>query len=186
MPGWDFPGGPMGKNPPSNEADVGLIPGIMQGTKIPHARRQEWACVPQPQWSVTHEVTKVFRAAAGNQCSQINKFLKKNKIDARLQEAHVVKKEPWRSTLPTQLGHRGDKNLSQRPFWSKLESNRTENLKSCHVKWARHDQPERSEWSRVTSHPSVCPPAVLVGILVGRHPYSSGLTGWAIHYPFPK
>ena len=30
-----FPGGPVGKNPPSNAGDTGSIPG--QGTKIPHA-----------------------------------------------------------------------------------------------------------------------------------------------------
>ena len=32
---WDFPGGPMVKNPPSNAGDAGSIPG--RGTKIPHA-----------------------------------------------------------------------------------------------------------------------------------------------------
>ena len=32
---WDFPGGPVVKNPPYNAGDVGSIPG--QGTKIPHA-----------------------------------------------------------------------------------------------------------------------------------------------------
>ena len=31
---WDFPGGPVVKNPPCNARDVGLIPS--QGTKIPH------------------------------------------------------------------------------------------------------------------------------------------------------
>ena len=34
----DFPGGPMVKNPPSNEGDAGSIPGW--GTKIPHAAGQ--------------------------------------------------------------------------------------------------------------------------------------------------
>ena len=34
----DFPGGPVVKNPPSNAADMGLIPG--QGIKIPHAAGQ--------------------------------------------------------------------------------------------------------------------------------------------------
>ena len=33
---WDFPGGPMVKNPPSNALDMGSIP----GTKIPHASGQ--------------------------------------------------------------------------------------------------------------------------------------------------
>ena len=35
---WDFPGGPVVKNPPSNAGDAGLIPGW--GTKIPHAAGQ--------------------------------------------------------------------------------------------------------------------------------------------------
>ena len=34
---WDFPGGPVVKNPPSNAGDVGSVPG--QGTKIPPCRR---------------------------------------------------------------------------------------------------------------------------------------------------
>ena len=32
---WDFPGGPVVKNPPSNAGDPDAIPD--QGTKIPHA-----------------------------------------------------------------------------------------------------------------------------------------------------
>ena len=32
---WDFPGGPVVKNPPSNTGDVGSMPG--RGTKILHA-----------------------------------------------------------------------------------------------------------------------------------------------------
>ena len=35
---WDFPGGPMVKNPPSNAGDAGSIRG--RGTKIPHASGQ--------------------------------------------------------------------------------------------------------------------------------------------------
>ena len=35
---WDFPGGPVVKNPPYNSGDTVLIPG--QGTKIPHAAGQ--------------------------------------------------------------------------------------------------------------------------------------------------
>ena len=37
-PWWDFPGGPVVKNPPYNAGDAGAIPG--QGTKIPHALGQ--------------------------------------------------------------------------------------------------------------------------------------------------
>ena len=35
---WDFPGGPVVKNPPCNGGDMGSIPG--QGSKIPHASEQ--------------------------------------------------------------------------------------------------------------------------------------------------
>ena len=35
---WDFPGGPMVKNPPSSAGDASSIPG--RGTKIPHAAGQ--------------------------------------------------------------------------------------------------------------------------------------------------
>ena len=35
---WDFAGGPVVKNPPSNAGDAGSIPG--RGTKIPHAAGQ--------------------------------------------------------------------------------------------------------------------------------------------------
>ena len=35
---WDFPGGPVVRNPPCNAGDTGSIPG--RGTKIPHAARQ--------------------------------------------------------------------------------------------------------------------------------------------------
>ena len=35
---WDFPGGPVVKNPPSNAGDAGLIPG--RETKIPHVAGQ--------------------------------------------------------------------------------------------------------------------------------------------------
>ena len=35
---WDFPGGPLVKNLPSNAGDAGSIPG--RGTKIPHVMGQ--------------------------------------------------------------------------------------------------------------------------------------------------
>ena len=38
----DFPGGPVVKNPPSNEGDTGSILG--QGTKLPHAAGQLSPC----------------------------------------------------------------------------------------------------------------------------------------------
>ena len=39
---WDFPGGAVVKNPPSNAGDTGSIPG--RGTKIPHAAVQLSPC----------------------------------------------------------------------------------------------------------------------------------------------
>ena len=47
---WDFPGGLVVKNPPSNAGDAGLIPG--QGTKIPHVVEQ---------WS-PHAVAKTWHS----------------------------------------------------------------------------------------------------------------------------
>ena len=40
--GWDFPGGPVIENLPSNAGDPGSIPG--QVTKIPHATGQPSPC----------------------------------------------------------------------------------------------------------------------------------------------
>ena len=45
-PFWDFPGGPVVKNLPSNAGDVGLIPG--RGIKIPHATGQLSPCTVEP------------------------------------------------------------------------------------------------------------------------------------------
>ena len=39
LPGRDFPGDPVAKNPPSNAEGVGSIPG--SGTKIRHATRTQ-------------------------------------------------------------------------------------------------------------------------------------------------
>ena len=41
----DFPGGPVVKNPPCHEEDVGSIPD--QETKSPHAAGQLSPCIPQ-------------------------------------------------------------------------------------------------------------------------------------------
>ena len=81
---WDFPGGPVVKNPPCNAGDMGSIPG--QGTKIPHAAGQLSLCAtttelthlnqsphaanyrahaPQPQKRKTHtpQLERSLRAA---------------------------------------------------------------------------------------------------------------------------
>ena len=55
---WDFPGGPVVKNPPCNVRVVGLISG--QGTKIPYAGQQ-----------------LNLRAATKTWCSQISKWFLK-------------------------------------------------------------------------------------------------------------
>ena len=51
---WDFPGGPVVKNPPSSAGDLGSIPG--QGTKIPHAMGQRGlhTATTEPTYSGTH------------------------------------------------------------------------------------------------------------------------------------
>ena len=46
-----FPGGPVGKNPPSNAGDTGSIPG--QGTKIPQSTGQK-AHAPQLEKPTCH------------------------------------------------------------------------------------------------------------------------------------
>ena len=51
---WDFPGGPVVKNLPSNAGDAGSIPGW--GTKIPHAEGHLSLCAAtaEPTCSGTH------------------------------------------------------------------------------------------------------------------------------------
>ena len=41
---WDFPNGPMVKDPPGNAGDAGWTPGL--GTKTPHATEQLSPCAP--------------------------------------------------------------------------------------------------------------------------------------------
>ena len=50
IPSRDFPGGPVGKNPPANAGDTGLIPGlgrpyVLQNNKCPCATATEVACL---------------------------------------------------------------------------------------------------------------------------------------------
>ena len=67
---WDFTGGPVVGNPPSNAGDAGSIPG--QGTEIPHngagkpASCDYWAQAHIPQWKILRVITKTWN-------SQINK-----------------------------------------------------------------------------------------------------------------
>ena len=56
----DFPGGPVGKNPPWNAGDVGFIPG--QETSIPHVMEPQLESLPR----------KILRAATKTRSSQVN------------------------------------------------------------------------------------------------------------------
>ena len=50
---WNFPGGPVVKNPPSNAGDAGSIPGW--GAKIPHATGQLSPCATTTQLTPQRE-----------------------------------------------------------------------------------------------------------------------------------
>ena len=52
---WDFPGGPVVKNPPSNSGDAGSNPG--RGTKIPHSTGQL-----SPHVATTENMSHNYRA----------------------------------------------------------------------------------------------------------------------------
>ena len=91
---WDFPGGPVVKNPPSNIGDAGSIPG--RGTNIPHAvgqlslaRHNYWARVPQ--WESLPAAN--YRAhALWNLC-----FTTREKPVCRKERSHVPQR---RSCVP--------------------------------------------------------------------------------------
>ena len=46
----DFPGGPVGKNPPAKTGDMGSIPGW--GTEIPHVMKRLSPCAPPAEPSL--------------------------------------------------------------------------------------------------------------------------------------
>ena len=64
---WDFPGGPVVKNPPSKAGDAGLIP--VQGTKIPHATGQLSPCIAteKPLHTIARESLHVTVKTQGRQ-----------------------------------------------------------------------------------------------------------------------
>ena len=73
---WDFPGGPLVKNPLSNAGDTGLIP--VQGTKIPHATGQLslYTTTEKPLHTKTGESLHVTMKTQGRQkIEQINPLL---------------------------------------------------------------------------------------------------------------
>ena len=55
--GWDFPGGPLVKNPPSNAGDEVLILGL--GTKIPDATEQLIPHASTTELSKLRELSRV-------------------------------------------------------------------------------------------------------------------------------
>ena len=62
----DFPGGPLGKNPPRNAGDVGFIPG--RGTSIPHVMEL------LSLWATTRESTKKDPVCCNKDWMQSNIF----------------------------------------------------------------------------------------------------------------
>ena len=48
---WDFPGGPMVKNPPTNAGETGLIPGLGRSHMLQHNE------APMPQLLSPHSAT---------------------------------------------------------------------------------------------------------------------------------
>ena len=54
---WDFPGGPVVKNPSCNAGDAGSIPG--RGTKIPHAVGQLSLCASPREKPVHYNKSKI-------------------------------------------------------------------------------------------------------------------------------
>ena len=56
---WDFPRGPVVKNPPSNAGDMSSIPG--RGTKIPHATAQLSPCATTTELSRLNERAGVLQ-----------------------------------------------------------------------------------------------------------------------------
>ena len=71
---WDFPGGPVVKNPPSNAGNSGPIPG--QGL-IPHMPRDNWAHLPQLSPRILEPSSSISREACKPQRPHIAKKKKK-------------------------------------------------------------------------------------------------------------
>ena len=68
--GWDFPGGPVVKNPSCNAGDAGSTPGL--GTKIPHATKQ---LSPRATARESMHCNERSHDAAKTWFSQINKYM---------------------------------------------------------------------------------------------------------------
>ena len=58
-----FPGGSVGKNPPANTGDAGLIPGLGRFPGEGNGKPLQYSCLENPMdrgawWAVVHGVTK--------------------------------------------------------------------------------------------------------------------------------
>jgi len=58
-----FPGGSVGKNPPANAGDAGLIPGLGRFPGEGNGKPLQYSCLENPMdrgawWAVVHGVTK--------------------------------------------------------------------------------------------------------------------------------
>ena len=82
---WNFPGGPVVRNPPSNAGDAGLILGW--GTKIPHASGQLSLSLKKPEsllhhnsswaWALeptSHNLRQAVRHAKEHVCLNVAKI----------------------------------------------------------------------------------------------------------------
>ena len=58
-----FPGGSVGKNPPANAGDAGLIPGLGRLPGEGNGKPLQYSCLENPMdrgawWAIVHGVTK--------------------------------------------------------------------------------------------------------------------------------
>ena len=76
---WDFPNGPMVKDPPGNAGDAGWTPGL--GTKTPHATEQLSPCAPTTEACAfrSPRTTTTEFVCCNSGSTQTNKYLNKTK-----------------------------------------------------------------------------------------------------------
>ena len=56
---WGFPGGSAVKNPPANEGDVGLIPGLRRSPGEGNGSPLQYSCLGHRSWqAVVHGVAE--------------------------------------------------------------------------------------------------------------------------------
>ena len=60
---WDFPGGSVVKNPPTNARDMGSIPGLGKSPGVGNGNPLQYSCLEnltdrEAWWATVHEVAK--------------------------------------------------------------------------------------------------------------------------------